>query len=279
MQPITKTSSSADLITSVTSLSTSMPGNASETTSRTSATASSTPKQVGGSVPEKSSSGLPIGAIAGGAGGGIVVLVIALLVFCWCRKRRQKKAPTHIDVQPGMMEYPGHSSSAMTKTNEGYQKSRNSEAFYNGQPIFGVPDAVKYTSVRTTSPPLSPGPPPYQSGQTSPNPNFHEIGSSNQYNGERPLDTFGSRNQIVPPISHSRVNSGEVQDGIAELPHSPATENRWRSKQPNARLSVEIGEESPISSKVTPVSGTRLSSNDARRMGRESYVSWQSLSP
>ncbi|KAH9216691.1 hypothetical protein DL95DRAFT_255631, partial [Leptodontidium sp. 2 PMI_412] len=43
MQPITKTSSSADLITSVTSLSTSMPGNASETTSRTSATASSTP--------------------------------------------------------------------------------------------------------------------------------------------------------------------------------------------------------------------------------------------
>lgn len=126
MQPITKTSSSADLITSVTSLSTSMPGNASETTSRTSATASSTPKQVGGSVPEKSSSGLPIGAIAGGAGGGIVVLVIALLVFCWCRKRRQKKAPTHIDVQPGMMEYPGHSSSAMTKTNEGYQKSRNS---------------------------------------------------------------------------------------------------------------------------------------------------------
>ncbi|KAG4434965.1 hypothetical protein IFR05_009546 [Cadophora sp. M221] len=119
-------SSSAGLVTSITPPSTSLPGKASETTSRTSALASSTPEPVAGSTPENTSSNLPIGAIAGGAGGGIAILLIALLAFCWCRKRRQKKSPTHIDLQPVMIEYPGYLTSPMAKTNEGHLKSQNS---------------------------------------------------------------------------------------------------------------------------------------------------------
>ncbi|KAH7323581.1 hypothetical protein BKA65DRAFT_598163 [Rhexocercosporidium sp. MPI-PUGE-AT-0058] len=278
VKPVTTTSSSAALVTSITASLISIAGKASETIFQASATASSTPEPVGGSVPEKSGSGLPIGAIAGGATGGIAVLIIGLLILCFCRKRRQKQSTKHINEHPDMIVYPGHSS--MAKAHEGHQKTHNSEAYYPGPPISGVPNAGKYTSVRTSSPPVSPGPPPYQSGQPSPNPNLHEIDSSPTYGVQRPADAFGSENRTIQLVSHSGNSPGEMGDGIAELPHSPAAaESRWRSKRPTAMASVEIGEGNPRNTEISPGSEARPSNNDNRRMGRESYVSWQSLSP
>ena len=91
-----------------------------------SATASATSEpSTGSSVPEKNSSSLPIGAIAGGAGVGIVVLIIGLVVFCLCRKRRQKKASTHIDTLPTRGSRPQVASLFMSKGDESGHKQSN----------------------------------------------------------------------------------------------------------------------------------------------------------
>ena len=96
---------------------------------------------------------------------------------------------------------------------------------------------------------------------------------------QKPADVVGSENITVPPASSSRMAFGEAEDGIAELPLSPAGGSRWGTKQPTAMASVEIGQGDPPSSETRPVSDIRSSSYDIRRKTRESYVSWQTLSP
>ncbi|KAL2063095.1 hypothetical protein VTL71DRAFT_6167 [Oculimacula yallundae] len=285
------TSSSVDAATSST-FSTSS-SSATTKTSQTgipaadSATSSTTSVPVGGTVSDESGSGPPIAAIAGGAVGVVVILVIGILIFCFCRKRRQKRSSPYNDVQQTMIANGGDPSLFVAKGNEFHQKQANAaEGYYANQPILGSQNPVKYTSLRTISPPLSPGPPPYQPGsaQVSPNPNLHEMEHppSHMYTGLAPINALGfHHDQAIHPVSHSRNVSGVVEDrdGIAELPHSPATENRWRAKRPDTMASVEIGESSPRVGDMSPVSDGGLGVVDNRKKARESYVSWQSLSP
>lgn len=142
-----------------------------------------------------------------------------------------------------------------------------------------MPNATKHTSLRPSSPPINSNPPPYQSGNPSPDPNVHEIDSSQAHCLQKPADVVGSENRNAPPASSPRIALGEAEDGIAELPHSPAGGSRWRSKEPTAMASVEICQGNPPNSETRPVSDIRSSSYDIRRKTRESYVSWQTLSP
>lgn len=240
-------------------------------TTSSASTDTTAPSAAGDSIPEKTSSSLPIGAIGGGAGGGIAILVIGLVIFCLCRRRRLKKSFSHSDVLPTMGSRPNNNSSYMVKVDEFHQPQTSPEVYYPNQTLFGLQNAAKYTQVQTSSSPVSPGPPPYQSPQASPNPNLHEIDSSN-------VATSGCHDRIIQPVSRSRKGSDLGEDGIAELPTAPAAENRWRSKRPSATTSVEIGEGSLRELGISPESDGRNNAVYQSKKGRESYVSWQSLS-
>ncbi|CZS89963.1 hypothetical protein WAI453_002947 [Rhynchosporium graminicola] len=142
---------------------------------------SSTPIPAIGTSPEKTSSIPPTGAIAGGAVAGIGILVIGPLIFCFCQKRLQRKALQYNNGQPAMINNGSDHSAFMVKTDEFHQKKAiAAERYYANQPILlSGQKVVKYTSLRTSSPPFSPALPPYQSGQVSPNLNLHEMGSPN----------------------------------------------------------------------------------------------------
>ena len=112
--------------TSATTTASTRETNTSNSPDAVSATASATSEpSAEGSVPEKNSSNLPIRAIAGGAGGGIAILIIGLVIFCLCRKRRQKKFSSHIDSLPTMGNRPQVASLFMSKGNESGHKQSN----------------------------------------------------------------------------------------------------------------------------------------------------------
>lgn len=73
---------------------------------------------------------------------------------------------------------------------------------------------------------------------------------------------------------------------VAELPTVQAgDESRWRARKPTGMQNVELGEGSPRVVESGPVSGEsgesvgRGSPPGQGRDARQSYVSWQTLSP
>ncbi|KAH7371895.1 hypothetical protein BKA64DRAFT_715386 [Cadophora sp. MPI-SDFR-AT-0126] len=259
------------------------------TATSSSPTSSATRTPTSSPAPGESSSSSNVGAIAGGVGGGIAILLIGLAILWVCRRRRQKKS---VDA--------AYSADASGNFQVNDPKSHKS----------GIPISKKYIPVSLTSPPVSPGPPPYQSPQQSPNPNVQEIDSNH-------LHEFADE---VPPsaavqalrnghLSHE-IDSPTVKpisrsvDEVVELP-TPAGESRWSTTRPSGMETVEIGDGTPRSRAVTPVSAMqspnptgrestvsydsprstivigmmRPNGNEGRREDRDSYVGWQNLRP
>lgn len=157
-----------------------------------------------------------------------------------------------------------------------------------------------------SSPPVSPGPPPYQTPQQSPNPNIHEIDSTH-------IHEVGG---MVPPSAavqalHLSAMSHELDSATVQSNYRSSDQlvegSRWSSRKPTDISSVDIedgsprgkantpvgallssdvirgdgngGHGPPRSSTLTPVSRMQSSrGNSNRPEGRDSYVSWQSMS-
>jgi len=176
--------------------------------------------------------------------------------------------------------------------------------------LLGIPISKKYIPVSLTSPPVSPGPPPYRSPQQSPNPNIHEIDS---------IHLHEVANEVPPSEAVQALRSGHLShemdsatvkpilnsvDEVVELP-TPAGRSRWSTTTPNGEERVEIGDGAPRSRAATPVSAMQSpnpngrdstvsydsprstiaigmmqpNENESRREARDSYVGWQHLKP
>jgi hypothetical protein len=173
------------------------------------------------------------GGAAGGAFGGCLLLLIIVFAILKCRRRKRELALAHPaagDLSNPQSDSKGHDTEG-TVYNDGTHscshlrdlaESVETEAYYPGRPIFGVPNAVKYHAV---TPELTPGPPAYQSPQRSPNRNTHEIDSNAVYEveGGREFERQGMN-------ADGRVEEGAVRglglDYIAELPNSSKTIHR-----------------------------------------------------
>ncbi|KAH7323820.1 hypothetical protein BKA65DRAFT_540422 [Rhexocercosporidium sp. MPI-PUGE-AT-0058] len=249
-----------------------------------------------------------IGAIAGGVAGGVVILIVGLVILWMCRRRRQKN-PTmpssSLEGSNGGFKSPaGVSGQSQTKESKAHKSTRYS--------LLGIPLSLKYLPASMSSPPVSPGPPPYQTPQQSQNPNIHEIDSTHLHEVEGMLHSSAAvqalhsrpiSHELESPIVHSAHRSGERLEELL----TSAGDDRWSSRKSTVIASVEIGDGSPGSNANPPVS-TLLGSNAGGRDGRgshynprsstltpvsrtesshasnnrpegiDSYVSWQSIS-
>ncbi|KAG4433146.1 hypothetical protein IFR05_011359 [Cadophora sp. M221] len=275
------------------------------TSPTSSATQNPNPSPIAGSSGNSSPN---IGAIAGGAAGGIVILIVGLAILWVCRRRRQKKFITPGSPVGGLNDSSNGLAGISGQSRANESKSHKSARFS----LLGIPFSSKYAPVSMSSPPVSPGPPPYKTPQQSTNPNIHEIDSTHLHKvGVVAPPSATIQALHLSPISHE-LDSAATQshcrssDQLAELPNLAGGSKRSSRKSTDSPI-VEIGDGTPRSSvntpvsallssgvsgrdgrgdnatthssTLTPVSGMRSPHlNDSRLEGRESYVSWQILS-
>lgn len=262
------------------------------TATSTSSTSSPTQTSTSSSSPLPDSSGgssSNIGAIAGGVGGGVAILILGLLILWLCRRRRQKKHNVSLgernDASKGSMGTGGlfqKSESKAQKSGMSPQKELFSwfpnirkylgcadkmpKARYS---LLGIPLSSKYAPVSMSSPPVSPGPPPYHTPQQSPNPDVHELDSNHLHE----VGDMVQPSAAVQALHHRPISSGlesaivpfsyRSSDQFAELP-TPAGASRWSSRKPTGIESVEIGDGSPRTGFNTPTSAMLSSHGNER---------------
>ncbi|PVH79545.1 hypothetical protein DL98DRAFT_655313 [Cadophora sp. DSE1049] len=262
-------------------------------TSSSASSATSSPSS--SPIPDRSNSGANVGAIAGGVGGGVAILLISLAILWFCRRRRQKK----------------FFAAAYSADTSGHSPVNESKSHKSGRySLLGIPISKKYIPVSLTSPPVSPGPPPYQTPQQSPNPNIHEIDSTHLHEVANEVSPSAAVQALRNGLLSHEMDSPTVKsiprnvDEVVELP-TPAGGGRLSSTRPTGMASVEIGDGTPRSRAATPVSAMqtpnengrestvsydsprstivigmmRPNENEGRREDRDSYVGWQNLKP
>ncbi|KAK0117814.1 hypothetical protein ONS95_012139 [Cadophora gregata] len=245
-------------------------------------------------LPKNTSSGANIGAIAGGVGGGLAILLIGLTILWFCRRRRHKQSVAGAYLA-GASEHSPINESKSQKPNR-----------YS---LLGMPISKKYIPVSLSSPPLSPGPPPYQSPQQSPNPNVHEIDSTHLHEVADDVPPTAAVQALRRgPMAHEldTPTAKPIMQSVNEVVGvpNPAQESRWATR-PTGMAIVEIGDGTPQGRAASPVSAmqspnlnqrestvshdsprstfvigmARPNENEIHQEGQQGFVGWQNLKP